>query len=133
MKVPMRATVIVAAALVATAVPPAHRTATAHAPGTAALQQHPGEAIFLGKGNCFACHGRDGTGTPVAPDLTDGAWINFDARPTRDAVVALLKQGVPRPVDHPAPMPPMGGASLDDDEIAAVAAYVLELSPPVGG
>ena len=36
--------------------------------------------------------------------------------------------GVPKPKSHPAPMPPMGGASLSPDQIKAVAAYVYSLS-----
>lgn len=88
----------------------------------------PGEAIFRGRGNCFTCHAADATGTPLAPDLTDDAWVNFDERPTAEALRALIREGVSRPVQHPAPMPPMGGARLSDEEIAQVADYVLSLS-----
>lgn len=98
----------------------------ARAPALAA--QDAGKAIFEGKGNCFTCHRKDGKGTPLAPDLTDNEWINFDSRPTADAVAALVKEGVAQPKQHPAPMPPMGGGSLSADEIAAVAEYVLSLS-----
>jgi len=107
-------------------------TAPGSAPGSALAHanavQDAGKAIFEGKGNCFTCHRKDGKGTPLAPDLTDDTWINFDSRPTAEAVAALVKEGVAQPKQHPAPMPPMGGASLSDDEIAAVAAYVLSLS-----
>lgn len=97
-----------------------------------AARQHPGKAIFTGKGTCFVCHGVEGKGTPLAPDLTDGTWVNFAERPTLEQVKALVKAGVSKPVQHPAAMPPMGGAKLSDAEIAAVSEYILELSPPPG-
>lgn len=97
---------------------------------TGAAGQEPGRAIFVGKGNCFTCHGGEATGTPLAPDLTDDEWVNFDERPTDEQMRTLVKEGVDRPVRYPAPMPPMGGGALSDDEIAAVATYVLGLSSP---
>src|SRR5690606_7753693 len=84
--------------------------------------------IFQGKGLCFACHGQDAKGTPLAPNLTDAEWLNIDG--TVPAIIALIEKGVPKPVKHPAPMPPMGGAKLSRQEIEAVAAYVKELSKP---
>lgn len=104
--------------------------ATAPAPpGDHSLRQDsPGQALFRGKGNCFTCHGQDATGTPLAPDLTDSAWVNFEARPDREAVEGLIREGVARPKQHPAPMPPMGGARLSDEEITQLAEYVLVLS-----
>lgn len=93
------------------------------------LQDPPGKALFEGKGNCFTCHKADATGTPLAPDLTDDAWINFeDGRPTQEAVETLIREGVASPVQHPAPMPPMGGASLSDEEVTQLAEYVLSLT-----
>lgn len=110
-----------ACALVALAAAPAH---------TAAPQDSAaGEAIFKGKGSCFTCHGPRATGTTLAPDLTDDAWVNFEARPSQEEVETLVREGVAKPVQHPAPMPPMGGARLSDDEVSQVAAYVLSLSP----
>jgi mono/diheme cytochrome c family protein len=88
--------------------------------------QSAGQKIFQGKGLCYACHGKDARGTPLAPNLTDGEWLNIDG--SLPAIVALIKAGVPKPMKHPAPMPPMGGAKLSKDEIDAVAAYVKGLS-----
>jgi cytochrome c oxidase cbb3-type subunit 3 len=90
--------------------------------------QASGKTLFEGKGNCHACHGKDSTGTPLAPDLTDTTWIQFDGRPTLEQVEKLIKDGVAQPKSHPAPMPAMGGASLSDEEIAQLAQYVLSLS-----
>lgn len=93
--------------------------------------QTDGKAVFEGKGLCYACHGKDAKGTPLAPDLTDAEWINVDG--TLPAIIALIEKGVPKPVKHPAPMPPMGGAKLSRQEIEAVAAYVKELSKAAEG
>jgi cytochrome c553 len=89
-----------------------------------------GKAIFEGKGNCWTCHGRDGRGTPLGPDLTAAAWLNTDG--SVDSVRALIRAGVPRPKKYPAPMPAMGGARLSAAEINAVTEYVLSLrrTPP---
>ena len=88
--------------------------------------QTAGKKIFEGKGMCYSCHGKDGKGTPLAPDLTDAEWINVDG--TLPAIVTLIEKGVPKPVKHPAPMPAMGGAKLSKQEIEAVATYVKELN-----
>lgn len=91
-----------------------------------ASAQDAGRKIFTGKGNCFACHGGNAKGTPLAPDLTDSAWLNVKA--SVEEIAALVKTGVPKPKKYPAPMPPMGGAKLNADEIAAVAKYVASLA-----
>ena len=93
-----------------------------------AAAQETGRKVFEGKGLCHACHGRDATGTPLAPDLTDSEWLNIDG--SLAAIIALVRTGVPKPLRHPAPMPPMGGARLSNTEIEAVAAYVKGLSTP---
>lgn len=87
-----------------------------------------GQALFTGQGICHTCHGQDATGTQLAPDLTDDEWINIPEPITQEKIVTLVKSGVADPVEYPAPMPPMGGAELSDDEIQAVSAYVLQLS-----
>ena len=100
----------------------------APAPAAGGAAGGEGEQIFASSGVCFTCHGPGGVGTALAPNLTDDEWVNFPARPTEDEMVALIKTGVPTPKQHPAPMPPMGGAQLTDDQIRAVAQYVLSLS-----
>lgn len=88
-----------------------------------------GKAIFEGKGNCHVCHGKEGKGTPLAPDLTDGAWIQADG--SLASVRDIIAHGVDKPRSHPVPMPPMGGARLTKQEIDAVAAYVMQLARKV--
>jgi mono/diheme cytochrome c family protein len=95
--------------------------------GPTAQPQQAGQSVFEGKGNCATCHGKDGKGTPLGPDLTDGEWLNVPAG-TQEAIAALVRAGVAQPKQHPAPMPPMGGARLRPAEIDAVAQYVASLA-----
>jgi mono/diheme cytochrome c family protein len=88
-----------------------------------------GDKIFHGRANggtCFSCHGQNAKGTTLAPDLTDGKWINTDG--SREGIEKIVKNGVAKPKEHQAPMPPMGGAKLTDAQVQAVAAYVFSLS-----
>jgi cbb3-type cytochrome c oxidase subunit III len=95
---------------------------------TASAQQPNGKAIFEKKGNCFTCHGKDAKGTVLAPNLTDAQWLHVDG--SFEQISALITAGVPKPKKAPAPMPPMGGAKLSKEEVAAVARYVVSLSAP---
>ena len=88
-----------------------------------------GDSIFHGQaggGTCYACHGQDGKGSGVGPNLTDAEWLNTDG--SLEGIVKTVQTGVAAPKKAPAPMPPMGGASLTPDQIRAVAAYVHSLS-----
>ena len=62
------------------------------------------------------------------PDLTDGEWLNNDGRYA--GIINTIRTGVPQPVNAPAPMPPMGGTPLTDEQLRAVAAYEYSLSHP---
>ncbi|NIP82970.1 MAG: c-type cytochrome, partial [Gemmatimonadetes bacterium] len=86
-----------------------------------------GREVFAGSGGCGACHGPDGSGSQLGPDLTDGQWLHV-SEPTVEAIAEVIRAGVAQPAEHPAPMPPMGGASLSDEQLRAVAAYVASLS-----
>ena len=88
-----------------------------------------GQQVYSGPGICFSCHGPAGAGTPLGPDLTDDEWIWIE-NPSENLQAKLVEQiraGTPRPRDYPSPMPPMGGASLTDEQLQAVAAYVASL------
>lgn len=87
-----------------------------------------GQAVFTGQGICYTCHGQDATGTQLAPDLTDDEWINIPEPITQEKIVSLVKSGVAEPVEYPAPMPPLGGAQISDEQVQAVSAYVYSLS-----
>ena len=93
-----------------------------------AIQDTAGKAIFMGKGLCHVCHGADGKGTALAPNLTDDKWLHSDG--SVENIVKTIKTGVPQPKEHPAPMAPMGGAQLTEAEVQAVARYVYALSHP---
>ena len=85
-----------------------------------------GRTLFTGAGGCMACHNAQATGTQLAPDLTDAEWINISGR-NYDEIVQLIKTGVPQPETHPSPMPPLGGANLTDEQVNALAAYIVSL------
>lgn len=90
-----------------------------------------GDGIFHGKvagGTCQTCHGADAKGTALAPNLTDNQWLNGDGG--YQFIVNTVTNGVPKPKQHPAAMPPKGGAPLTPDQVKAVAAYVYSLSHP---
>lgn len=101
-------------------------TATGTPPeGATAEDVAAGQQIFTSVGNCYTCHGPDATGTALAPNLTDSEWINIDG--TFASIQQNVRTGVPQPKQHPAPMPAMGGANLNDDQIRQVSAYVWSL------
>jgi mono/diheme cytochrome c family protein len=94
--------------------------------GVTQAQVDQGRQLFGGQAICYSCHGPDATGTQLAPDLTDDEWINISGR-NMEEIVELIKAGVPQPVEHPGPMPAMGGASLSDEQVDALAAYIVSL------
>ena len=85
-----------------------------------------GQQVFSSNGNCMTCHGQAGAGTPLAPVLADADWLHIDG--SYDAIRQIIQTGVPQPQQFPAPMPPMGGAQLSDEQIRSLAAYVYTLS-----
>lgn len=95
--------------------------------GVTQEQFQEGQQLFTGQGGCHACHGPQATGTQLAPDLTDSEWLNVSGR-NYEEIAELIQTGVPQPVEHPGPMPPMGGASLNDQQVNALAAYVVGIS-----
>jgi mono/diheme cytochrome c family protein len=87
-----------------------------------------GDSIFHGQaggGTCYVCHGQNAQGSAVGANLTDGEWLHTDG--TLDGIEKTIQSGVPKPTKAPAPMPPMGGASLSPDQVKAVATYVHSL------
>ena len=87
-----------------------------------------GDQIFHGQvasGTCAGCHGEQGTGSPVGPNLTAGRWHWSDG--SYQGIERTIRHGVPSPRNYRSPMPPMGGAQLSSSQVAAVAAYVWGL------
>jgi glucose/arabinose dehydrogenase/mono/diheme cytochrome c family protein len=98
-------------------------------PGATKDEVALGRRIFQGEiagATCGGCHGSDATGTPLGPDLTSGKWLWGDG--SLKAITRTIVDGVPRPKEHTGPMPPMGGAKLSQQDIAAGAAYIWAIS-----
>jgi mono/diheme cytochrome c family protein len=63
----------------------------------------------------------------VGPNLTDAEWIH--SKGSYDEIVAQINKGVPKEeAKSGILMPPKGGATLSDDDVKAIAAYVYSLS-----
>lgn len=84
-----------------------------------------GKAVFEGRGTCFACHGVNLQGGPIAPNLTDATWRNG----TGDfpSILHIVRNGVPGTAMAAYP----GGIS--DEEAQQVAAYVASMSQEKSG
>ncbi len=98
-------------------------------PGATRDQVLLGSRIFRGEaagGTCSGCHGSDGEGSTVGPNLTKGQWSwgNGSWR----AIAATIDHGVPAPKHADGAMPPRGGAPLSDADVQAVAAFVWAIS-----
>jgi mono/diheme cytochrome c family protein len=106
--------------------------------GTAVLPVPPGathEMVALGSriyhgevagGTCTACHGENGTGSPLGPDLTKNKWLWSDG--SWAGITKTITDGVSMPKQYRSPMPAMGGSQLTPDQASAVGAYVWSLS-----
>jgi glucose/arabinose dehydrogenase/mono/diheme cytochrome c family protein len=88
-----------------------------------------GSQIYHGQvahGTCTACHGANGTGTPLGSDLTTNKWLWSDG--SWAGITKTITDGVPQPKQYRSPMPPMGGSQLTPEQASAVGAYVWVLS-----
>ena len=88
-----------------------------------------GDRIFHGEvanGTCSGCHGADGNGTSVGPNLVDGKWIWGDG--SLRSITQIVTHGIAKPKKFTGVMPPKGGAPLTSNDVAAVAAYVWAIS-----
>jgi glucose/arabinose dehydrogenase/mono/diheme cytochrome c family protein len=97
-------------------------------PGATARMVAVGERIFRGEvggAPCAGCHGINGAGSPVGPNLTRGKWIWGDG--SLKAIKTTINNGVPKPKNFPGAMPPKGGAQLTPEQVDAVAAYVWSI------
>ncbi len=106
--------------------PPAAPAQGAAPAGATAADVTEGQKIFSATGNCFTCHGADGSGSPLAPSLKDAEWLHI----TGDyaSIQQIVNNGVPNPKQFPAAMPAKGGAPLTEQQVKQVAAYVYSLS-----
>jgi len=98
-------------------------------PGATRDQMLLGSRIFWGQaagGTCSGCHGSDGKGSTVGPNLTSGEWSWGDG--SWPAIAATIDKGVVSPKHADGAMPPRGGAPLNDADVKAVAAFVWGIS-----
>ncbi len=94
-------------------------------PGATKEEVALGDRIFHGEAaasTCSGCHGSDGKGTSVGPNLADGKWIWGDG--SLKSIAGTIIHGVPQPKQYTGAMPPKGGVPLSAPDVAAVAAYV---------
>jgi glucose/arabinose dehydrogenase len=80
----------------------------------------------VGGASCTGCHGANAAGSPLGPNLTSAKWLWSDG--SYAGILKTIREGVPNPKEYRSPMPPLGGAELTSDQLAAVAAYVWALS-----
>ncbi len=100
-------------------------------PGATLSMVQLGSSIYHGQvaaAPCAGCHGDDGAGTPLGPPLTAHAWLWSDG--SYAGITRTINAGVAEPKQYRSPMPAKGGAQLDAQQVAAVAAYVWALSHP---
>jgi glucose/arabinose dehydrogenase/mono/diheme cytochrome c family protein len=83
----------------------------------------------VGGASCTGCHGANGTGSTLGPDLTKKEWMWSDG--SFAGILKVINEGVPQPKKFRSPMPPQGGAQLSETQASALAAYVWGLSHPV--
>jgi glucose/arabinose dehydrogenase/mono/diheme cytochrome c family protein len=96
--------------------------------GATAAMVALGDRIFHGEvaaGTCAGCHGAEGKGTPLGPNLTSGKWLWSNG--SLSGIERTIRHGVPNPKEYRSPMPAMGGAQLTGQQVTAVAAYVWGL------
>jgi Raf kinase inhibitor-like YbhB/YbcL family protein len=95
--------------------------------GMTAAQIAAGDKVFHST-SCAACHGADGKGSSVGPDLTDAKWLWGDGSPA--AIAKVTSEGVATPKEYRQAMPANGGANLSAEDLANVSAYVWSLGHP---
>lgn len=84
---------------------------------TDAASLEEGKTIFK-EMNCFACHGMNGEGNAIGPNMTDEFWIH--GCKIQD-LVTVIKNGVPAKGMTPFK------AQLSEEKMVKVASYILSL------
>ena len=78
---------------------------------------------------CVLCHGEDGKGSAMAPDLTDDEWLHStgDLEGIRRTVWFGVSKEMMKDKSREFAMDPGGGLELDGEDLNAVAAYAWSL------
>ncbi len=88
-----------------------------------------GNRVFHGEeadAMCTACHGENGSGSPLGPDLTKNKWLWSDG--SWAGLTKTITDGVLHPKQYRGAMPAMGGSQLTPEQTSDVAAYVWAIS-----
>ena len=84
-----------------------------------------GRILFNARATCSACHGANGKGGQLAPNLADDVWLNSDG--SYAGIIEVIEAGVLEPKEYPGLMLPRGGLGLSDDEVSSLAAFIWSL------
>jgi len=110
---------------------PAGKAAAANLPvprGSTKAAVALGDRVYhaqSGTATCTGCHGTDGRGTALGPDLTAGKYVWSNG--SLAGIEKTITEGVAKPKNYRAAMPAMGGAQLTAEQVSAVSAYVWAL------
>lgn len=98
-------------------------------PGATHAMVELGDRIYHGAngGTCIGCHGENGGGSTLGPDLTDKKWLWSDG--SYAGIKKTITDGVAHPKNYRSPMPPLRG-QFTEPQISALAAYVWSISHP---
>lgn len=84
-----------------------------------------GRILFNARTTCSACHGANGKGGQLAPNLADDVWLNSDG--SYAGIMEVIEAGVLEPKEYPGLMLPRGGIGLSDKEVGSLAAFIWSL------
>ena len=84
-----------------------------------------GRILFNARATCSACHGANGMGGQLAPNLADAVWLNSDG--SYAGIIEVIETGVLEPKEYPGLMLPRGGLGLSDEEVSSLAAFIWSL------
>lgn len=84
-----------------------------------------GRILFNARATCSACHGANGKGGQLAPNLADDVWLNSDG--SYAGIIEVIEAGVLEPKEYPGLMLPRGGLGLSDEEVSSLAAFIWSL------
>jgi len=120
----LRAAIVIGALTAMTSSPASAQAALPQ--GITQAMVDKGNEIYHKQGLCYACHGQDAKGL-VGPNLTDDVWLH--SKGSFEDIVKQVMAGVTKEQSKTGvPMPAKGGASISDDDVKAVSAYVYMLS-----
>jgi mono/diheme cytochrome c family protein len=106
----------------------APRAVSAQAAAPAAADVAAGKTLFHAAALCSNCHGQNGEGSGIAPNLADKTWLHSDG--SLAAIEKTINDGVPAPKESMIPMLAKGGSGITAAQAKQVAAYVYSLSHP---